>query len=467
MESRTILLLLPDCPGYFTELFIRFGEYLKANGHSPIFASTSPFYERFKKLDVSKTGKVYYLNEFLERDVPSSAYEHFDIDNWSFYASFSRQSYFFGKYAPDLKTLKKTKLFFENIIKENNVALGISEGVSNAFLYLAHQTLESHNLPYFGLMSGRINYHFNVHTDVTGNEVLENKASMPATSDNEAPEYLKNSQFGGLFDRGYSVWSLSFIKELLSFIFLRNFYSLEIGNSKSYLLRVYRIAFRRIVADFYFHKIRKIYQPDLKFEANKKYVVYPLHFYPEASTSIFAKYYDGDEYAVIKNIAFSLPQDTVLVVKEHRANVGNNTLSFYRKVKALPGTTLLDPYFSLRENIAKFDAVVTISSTAGFEALTKNVPVYLLGDVFYQHYPGAHKIESFAELERELKELKKNTAAGNSDTATPIYRKMCFPGSFNYMSPSCLHPENVKLLMQPVVEYLDTRQLHKHRNDLK
>jgi hypothetical protein len=468
MKARGVLLLLPDCPGYFTQLFLKFGEFLKSEGYRPIFASTSPFYDRFKKIDLEKVGPVYYLDSFLEKELDLSVYEKFPIDNWSYYASFSRQSYFYGRYWPDTVTLKKTKLFFQTIIDQNDVTLGISEGVSNAFLYLAHQQLTASHVPFFGLMSSRIPYHYNIHTDITGNEVLvNNDAPAKYIASDAVPDYMKNSQFGGLFDKDYALGSLSFFKELFLFIFLKNFHSLEVGNSKSYLLRVYKIAMRRILANFYFHRVIRIYDKDLKFSAGKKCVVYPLHFYPEASTSIFAKYYDGDEYSVIKNIAFSLPEDTVLVVKEHKSNVGNNGLSFYKKIKNLPNTVLLDPYFNLRDNIDKFDAVITISSTAGFEALTKNVPVYVFGEVFYQNYPGVHKITSYAALEIKLKELRKKSTHGHSDVPLDIYSRICFPGSFNYMSASCLLEENVALLMKPVLNYFNTNELHKHRNDLQ
>lgn len=465
--DKAILFLLPDCPGYFTELFFKMGAAVKEQGFIPVFAATTPFYERFKKVKLSTVGPVYYLDEFLQRAVPEKDYAFIPVNNWSKYASHVRQTYFWGGPLNNTETFKKTKLFFQHIYDQHNVVLQVSEGVSNAFLYLAHEQGETNNIPYYGLMGARIPYHFNVHMDVIGNKVMLNPAAPEQyTPANDVPDYMKNSQFGGLFDKGYSFFSLSFVKELLDFLFMKSATSMETGNTKRFLLIVYKIAFRRIIADYYFKKLTNLFEPTVKFRKDKIYVVYPLHFYPEASTSVFARHYDGNEFNLIKNIAFSLPENAVLVVKEHKANVGNNNKAFYKKIKALPNVVLLTPYYNLKENLHHFDAVVTISSTVGFEALTMDVPVYVLGDVFYQHYPGSTKIGSYAELEAKLSNLKKQESRKEPNQTFNLYVKISFPGSFNYMSPSCLNKQNVELLLQPAITYLQTGKLPTMRTDV-
>jgi hypothetical protein len=464
--NKAVLFLLPDCPGYFTELFYRMATVLKAKGFIPIFAITTPFYEKFKKVNLQVAGKVYYLDQFLSSAISEKEYEHLEINNWSYYSSFARQTYFFGRPLNSRMTLKKTKLFYEKIFRDNNVALLVSEGVSNVFLYLAHEQATANGIPYFGLMSSRIPYHFNVHVDIEGNGVLRNGMSAKEYVPSDAlPDYMKNSKFGGVFDREYSFLSRSFFKEILQFLFMKNYKSLETGNTKWFLLKVYRIAIKRMLANFYFQKLLKIYDRHVKFDPGKVYVVYPLHFYPEASTSILGKYYDGNEFNLIRNIAFSLPENAVLVVKEHLANVGNNSSAFYKKVKQLPNVVLLDPYFKLKDNLGKFDAVTTISSTVGFEALTIGVPVYVLGEVFYQKYEGCHKLKSFFDMETQLSRIGKRSRILEKNHTFDEYFQICFPGSFNYMAPSCLHQDNVNLLLAPIMEYIEHGKMIIHRNN--
>lgn len=464
---REVLFLLPDCPGYYTHLCYKLGNALKKKGYTPIFASTTPFYEKFKKVNLSDVGKVYYLDAFLKQDINESEYEKFEIDNWSYYASYSRQTYFFKRHLNDITSLKKTKLFFQKIFSENNIGLVYSEIVSNSFLYLAHQQASANQIKFFGLLGARIPYHYNIQIDVVGNEMMINPNAPKEYIPTDAVlDYMKISQFGGLFDRKSSLVKPSFIKELLQFVSLKPVYSHETGYTKSFLLKVYRIAFKRIVADFIFRKFSNTFELDLKTDTNKVYVVYPLHVYPEASTSVFAKYYDGNEYNLIKNLAFSLPQNAVLVVKEHKNNVGTYSKAFYKKIKQLPNVVLLDPYYNLKDNLDKFDAVVTLTSTVGFEALTKGVPVYTMGEVSFQKYPGSIKINSYLELEEHMKNLKKKVIKEGKNETYNIYAKVCFPGSCNYMDGNCLHEKNIELLLEPVEHYLNSNILNTYRNDL-
>jgi hypothetical protein len=466
MTQKAILFLLPDCPGYFTQLFYEMGAELKKAGYAAVFASTTPFYEKFKNVDLSEVGRVYYLNEFLEATPENANVEQVPIDHWSYYASFARQSYYFGKPLNSMEVLKRTKLFFLKIAEENNIVLFYSETVSNSFLYLAHDVASSRNIPFFGLMGARIPHHYNVHIDVAGNEVLVNEdAPEEYVPTNAALDYMNNSQFAGLFDKQYSLLSLSFFKEIFHYIRLKSYWSLETGHTKYFLIKVYKIALKRMLADFYFSKIANIFMHDIEFRNDKIFVVYPLHVYPEASTSVFAKFYDGNEYNLIKNIAFSLPTNVVLVVKEHKANVGTNTKAFYKKLKLLPNVILLDPYFNLRDNVHKFDAVITLSSTVGFEALTQGVPVLVLGETAYQKYPGCKKINSYSELEECLGKLGKKKQLPGANQTFNLYSKMSFPGSFNYMDRNCLNKKNIELLLKPVLLFCATNKLSTHRNN--
>jgi CDP-glycerol glycerophosphotransferase (TagB/SpsB family) len=464
----SILFLLPDCPGYYTELCYHMGLVLKQKGYTPLFAATTPFYERFKKIDLSEVGKVFYLDEFLQQDLNESEYENYAIDNWSYYASFSRQTYYFKKQLNNISVFKKTKLFFDKIIKQNNVDILFSEIVSNSFLYLAHQQASANNIPFFGLLGARIPSHYNIHIDVVGNQMLLNKkAPETYVPTDEVLDYMKSSQFGGLFDRKSSMTKPGFLKELFQFLTLRSVNSFETGNTKWFLLKVYRIAFKRIFADKLFRNVYKIFEQELDIPKEKIAVVYPLHVYPEASTSVFAKYYDGNDYNLIQNIAFSLPTNAVLVVKEHKNNVGTHSLEFYRKIKKLPNVILLDPYYKLKDNLEKFDAVVTLSSTVGFEALTMNIPVYTLGEVSYQNYPGSIKIRSYTQLEEELSKIHKRRNTNEQSQAYNIYAKVCFPGNFNYMDVACLNPKNLELLVEPITDFLNSKELTIYHNDKK
>lgn len=151
--------------------------------------------------------------------------------------------------------------------------------------------------------------------------------------------------------------------------------------SYSNQLNPIRFYFRYQKLKKYFHK------PDYK----KKYVFYPLHFQPEASTCVCAEKYEKQLY-YIDSWAKSLPADTVLFVKEHYTLLGHRELNFYKELQKYPNVFLIDPWVSARELIVNSVAVTTLTGTAGFEAMLLRKPVFLGGNSVYENAPGVIKV---------------------------------------------------------------------------
>lgn len=83
---------------------------------------------------------------------------------------------------------------------------------------------------------------------------------------------------------------------------------------------------------------------------SKKYVYYPLHYEPEASTLVCAVKYEKQLF-FIDSWAKSLPADTVLYVKEHYAVLGHRELTLYKELKKYPNVVMIDPWESSRKLI--------------------------------------------------------------------------------------------------------------------
>jgi len=86
---------------------------------------------------------------------------------------------------------------------------------------------------------------------------------------------------------------------------------------------------RYICSRFKVGLVKRLYQAPVEGE---QFLLYPMHFHPESSTSILAGTY-LDEYEVIRNIAFSLPEGVRLYVKDHISAWGYPALDFYRRIK--------------------------------------------------------------------------------------------------------------------------------------
>jgi hypothetical protein len=122
----------------------------------------------------------------------------------------------------------------------------------------------------------------------------------------------------------------------------------------------------------------------------ERYVLYPIHFQPEASTLVQAPYY-LDQEALIEDISKSLPVGYRLYVKEHVSNRGRRSQAFYKRLRETFGVRLLGPDEDTWQLIRNAAAVAVITGTVGWEGLLFGKPVVTFGDVFYNECPLTHR----------------------------------------------------------------------------
>lgn len=124
--------------------------------------------------------------------------------------------------------------------------------------------------------------------------------------------------------------------------------------------------------------------------AGEKYVIYPIHFQPEASTLVQAPMY-LDQVALVQDIARSLPIGHRLYVKEHVSNRGRRPIAFYNAIRAIPAVRLLSPDEDTWSLVRGADAIAVITGTMGWEGLLFDKPVVTFGNVFYNVLPQVHR----------------------------------------------------------------------------
>lgn len=151
--------------------------------------------------------------------------------------------------------------------------------------------------------------------------------------------------------------------------------------------------------------IRKYFQ---KPDDSEEYVLYPLHFQPEASTCVYARKYENQLF-LIEELSKSIPAGTVLYVKEHSVRLGHRPLSFYKQLRKYPNVKLIAPDINVHSLIKGSKFLIVLTSTAGFEALMHGKPVFVCGNVFYESFSGVKKIKDvFYEKEEFLKPPKQD-----------------------------------------------------------
>ncbi|MFX0133222.1 MAG: hypothetical protein ACFFDN_06215 [Candidatus Hodarchaeota archaeon] len=207
--------------------------------------------------------------------------------------------------------------------------------------------------------------------------------------------------------------------------------------------------------------IQKVYDSIGIFEKpkpNEKYVLFPLHYQPEATTLIYGKWY-VDQAALVENISKCLPVNYMLYVKEHPFGYGNRKLKFYKRIKRLPNVRLIGPHINNFKLIKNCSLLATITGTSGWEALLLQKPVITFGDVFYNIFEETKQVKKINELPRIIKErLDKKIDFGKLVGFVAAVFKTTYPGLARLPGDCANHSlkdENIKLLARGIIRYIN------------
>ena len=313
----------------------------------------------------------------------------------------------------------KIDVFFNEIFERVRPVAVLYEPVSNSFAFGAYRTCQKYGIPFLSLSPSRISGRIELSTtgalsDHISIESIKNEHKIHGIPpevlkitedylefiDQKVPDYMKTNGLD----------QLSLINKYLSFEKLKYFWKivvysktrrddwryayqhgdpirLSVAYAKRALWRKLRVK-----------TVRKLFEKEV---GNTDFLLYPLHFHPEASTSVLAADY-VDELSVIKAVAFRLPLGMKLCVKEHPSAVALQPTWFYKQLSRLPNVKLISPELNTKELIRKSRGVVTLTSTAGFEAAALNKPVLAFGNVFYKYFENVKTLSGYQDLDEKI-----------------------------------------------------------------
>jgi hypothetical protein len=427
--QKTFLILITDFEKLGTR-HMSLGTALKEDGHNVVYAFASYLATYYMKRTDFSTEKVYIFSDYFKkhyhenRTIPSK-YKNINI-NKIFFSEYDRFVHLGYKSVTNeyfMKLMTNLILFFNEIYDKHRYDFCLYEAVSNSFAYSAYYVTQLNNAIYCGYvgsrLGGNLKGRFELWTEEYGaiTEFNEKFTSMnlqladpeeldevnnylkPYQTNENIPSYhnkkttydWKNQSFTEVY---FNKKRINAVFAKLSFIFnstdtikyslfTRNLLWNGLLGLIKYINRIVKLS----VAKKYFDKIN--YGDD--------FVLYPLQFKPEASTSVLARSYCND-IAVIENIAFNLPFNVKIYVKEHFVNYGRPSLKFYKDLKKIPNVKLIFCDENTKILIEKSVAVISLTSTVGFEALLMGKPVILLGNVFYQCHPNCYKVNSYEKI---------------------------------------------------------------------
>lgn len=465
VSGKTFLLIVNSAM-YTREYFTRLGEILEGKGARAVFVLDSHLSDVMSGENAAIAGGWYFTDfckKWLQRPAQDRARSGDHGITWkSLLSDFDR--FVTYRMTPPLKksgsmsyeeTLYALTDFFDTIFDEVKPDGVVYEQVSNSFAMAAYRTARRRGVPFFSVAPARIPGHIEIsatgafrdHETVgdlyqkvkrTGGDPAAQRVALDyiASIDGAVPDYMRKGGDGAV------LMSTSLIEKyarrdkltrLRRMIRYRRTHREDIALAYQFgdpLRASWALVRRAIARKLRFRAVARLFQDRV---TATSYFLYPLHYHPEASTSILAADYI-DEFSVIQAIAFRLPAHVKLVVKEHPSATALQPYAFYRALDALPNVELVGPGLNSKSLARSAIGVICLTSTLGFEAAALNKPVICLGDVLYGYFPNVRMIDSYADLDDVLAWAMAYTPIDPNDIADAMtaYVEFMDPGSFSF-----------------------------------
>ena len=127
-------------------------------------------------------------------------------------------------------------------------------------------------------------------------------------------------------------------------------------------------------------------------------------------------------------------------------------------LKMRDNVRLLDPAIRNYEVLRRADAVVTVNSKSGAEALLLGCPVLALGDAFYSACDLVQRVDSLTELPDILRRLLPTSRSLEPSSVMRYFQDVwdaCWPGELHVPGK-----ENARQFAESLLAYLGARADH-------
>ncbi|WP_457563537.1 capsular polysaccharide export protein, LipB/KpsS family [Caminibacter pacificus] len=186
---------------------------------------------------------------------------------------------------------------------------------------------------------------------------------------------------------------------------------------------------------------------------NEKFFYYPLHVPNDVALTLRSPLY-LDQYALIDFIARNLPVSFKLAIKEHPAMIGSvdrgricDLLNRYDNI------VFLNPKINNFEILEKAQAIVTVNSKAGAEALLFKKKIVVTGDAFYKNESFVFKPECYDNIKEGIFWAKEGDLSLNEREIEKFFArvwKISYPGELYYNEK-----ENIETFTNSLVVYFE------------
>lgn len=143
---------------------------------------------------------------------------------------------------------------------------------------------------------------------------------------------------------------------------------------------------------------------------NEKYFYFPLHYQPELTSCPLGGEYI-DQYLIIDLISSLLPENFYLYIKEHpKQEIAHRYYGYYSEIleRNKKNIRIINIATNTYDLINNAQGIITITGTAGWEAIFRNKPVIIFGKNFYNYAPNVFFVENEIECKKALDVIIEN-----------------------------------------------------------
>ena len=149
------------------------------------------------------------------------------------------------------------------------------------------------------------------------------------------------------------------------------------------------------------------------------FILFLMHLQPEASTTSQAPRW-VDQERIVEQIAINAPQGIQIVVKENPQCYGWRGRSYYGALADLANVRLCHPLVPTRELIRRAAALVTITGSAGIEAILQGTRVAVLGRPHFSEFAGVRVLDAPEQVFEALADPSWRPEAYEADCETYV-----------------------------------------------
>jgi hypothetical protein len=200
---------------------------------------------------------------------------------------------------------------------------------------------------------------------------------------------------------------------------------------------------------------KKVKTVGYDFLKNKNFILATLHKQPEASIDVAGRYVEDQKNNLI-NLWRILPEDWILLVKEHSNAIGDRPYSWFKSLANYRNIVFAHEKLDSHILIDMCKAVYTIAGTVAYEAALKHKPALVSIDLFF-NFPYLKKIDT--ELLRNCKNMEDiiQQIPDKSIDEEQLKRKIYFnsyPGIIGdpLNVPTCMADENIRNVSNAILK---------------